>query len=137
MQDYHRLLVWQKAHALAILVRRAIREFPRAEYGSLRSQAVRAAESVVLNIVEGCGGNTPREFARFLDISIKSTSELEAQLELASDYGILSHRRSAALTTDTIEVRRMLCGLRAKVLERVPADAAARKVRGRDGGSKT
>jgi four helix bundle protein len=116
MQNYHRLLVWKKAHALAIDVRRATRRFPRTGYGSLQSQMIRAAESVVFNIVEGCGARNPKEFARFLDISIKSTSELECQLELARDYGVLDHRDWQTLTTEAVDVRRMLCGLRARVL---------------------
>lgn len=116
MQNYHRLLVWKKAHALAIDVRRATRWFPRTGYGSLQSQSIRAAESVVFNIVEGCGGRSAKEFARFLDISIKSTSELECQLELARDYGVLEHCQWQTLTTEAVDVRRMLCGLRAKVL---------------------
>jgi four helix bundle protein len=50
---------------------------------------IRAAESIVFNIVEGCGARSRKEFARFLDVSIKSCSELEAELELAKDYGVL------------------------------------------------
>lgn len=120
MQDHRRLRVWKKAHALAIEVRRATREFPRTGYGSLQSQVIRAAESIVFNIVEGCGARSPREFARFLDISIKSTSELEAQLELAKDYGALSDHHWRTLSNETVDVRRMLCGLRAKVLASAP-----------------
>lgn len=120
MQDHRRLRVWKKAHALAIEVRRATREFPRTGYGSLQSQMIRAAESIVFNIVEGCGGRSPKEFARFLDISIKSTSELESQLELSKDYGVLSDHHWRTLTRETIDVRRMLCGLRAKVLAANP-----------------
>ena len=116
MQDQRRLRVWKKAHALAIEVRRATRVFPRTGYGSLQSQMIRAAESIVFNIVEGCGGRSPKEFVRFLDISIKSTSELECQLELAKDYGVLNEHHWQTLTKKTIDVRRMLCGLRAKVL---------------------
>jgi four helix bundle protein len=59
-------------------------------------------------------------FARFLDISIKSTSELESQLELAKDYGVLNDRHWQTLTRETVNVRRMLCGLRAKVLTANP-----------------
>jgi four helix bundle protein len=120
MQDHRRLRVWKKAHTLAIEVRRATREFPRTGYGSLQSQMIRAAESIVFNIVEGCGGRSPKEFARFLDISIKSTSELESQLELAKDYGVLDDRHWQTLTGETVDVRRMLCGLRAKVLTANP-----------------
>ena len=74
-----------------------------------------AAESVPTNIVEGCGTTSQAEFARFLEISIKSSCELQYQLQLARDYGILPQRLWEHLTEATTEVRRMLCGLRAKV----------------------
>jgi four helix bundle protein len=116
MQDFRRLLVWQRAHELVLGVRRAIRRFPRSERGSLKSQMTNAAESIAFNIVEGCGSTSSKEFARFLDISIKSASELEYQLQLAADAGLLQHRISRPLSSETVEIRRMLCGLRRKVL---------------------
>lgn len=116
MQDYRKLRVWEHAHALALTVRRSTDRFPRTGYASLRSQLTRAAESVAFNIVEGCGTTTPAEFARFLEISIKSSMELEYQLELARDYGLLPQPEWEELSSTTIDARRMLCGLRAKVL---------------------
>ncbi len=101
----------------------------------MQSQITRAAESTVFNIAEGCGTTSQREFARFLDISIKSTVELEAQLELAKDYGALSSATWMALSPRVIDVRRMLCGLRAKVLSaatqppRIPHDSVTDRVR--------
>ena len=77
---------------------------------------VRAAESIVFNIAEGCGATSQREFARFLGISLKSTFELESECELAKDYGVLGcdawQQHSAAI----VSVRRMLFALRNKVL---------------------
>jgi four helix bundle protein len=116
MQDFRRLLVWGRAHELVLGVRRGIRQFPRSERGSLKSQITNAAESIAFNIVEGCGARTSKEFARFLDISVKSTSELEYQLQLATDAGLLPRYVSQPLATETVEIRRMLCGLRRKVL---------------------
>jgi four helix bundle protein len=75
-----------------------------------------AAESIAFNIVEGCGAASSKEFARFLDISIKSTTELEYQLQLATDSGLLPHRVCGPLSAESVEIRRMLCGLRRKVL---------------------
>ena len=115
MRDYHRLVVWQKAHALTLDVRRAARSFHRAGCTTLKSQLLRAAESIPSNIVEGCFASTPTEFARFLDISIKSTGEVEYQLELARDYGVLSHRLWQPLAAKTVEIRRMLVVFRQKV----------------------
>lgn len=115
MQDYRKLRVWEQAHALALSVRRAADCFPRTGYASLRSQITTAAESVACNIVEGCGATSQAEFARFLEISIKSSSELQYQLQLARDYGVVPHGLWETLDTATRDVRRMLCGLRAKV----------------------
>ncbi|MGI8618413.1 MAG: four helix bundle protein [Gemmatimonadaceae bacterium] len=120
MQDYRKLNVWARAHAHCIGVRRATRAYPRSGYAALYSQTTRAAESILFNIIEGCGTRTPKDFARFLDTSIKSSKELEGQLELAKDYGVLGRREWNALTLETVEIRRMLCGLRAKVLRKPP-----------------
>jgi len=78
---------------------------------------VTSAESIVFNIVEGCGASRPKEFARFLDISIKSTCELEYQLQLAIECGLVQSSVGLPLSTETAEIRRMLCGLRRRVLE--------------------
>jgi len=111
--------VWRQALDLAIEARRATRQFPRVGYGSLQSQMTRAAESVALTLVEGCGAASQREFARFLDIAIKSSTELETQLELAREYGALSGAKWQTLAKEAISVRRQLCALRARVLNAV------------------
>lgn len=122
MQSFRDLTVWQRAHAFALSVRRATHSFPRRGYTSLKSQIVSAAESVPFNIVEGCAATSRKEFARFLEISIKSTSELEYQIQLATDYGVLPQRLWRSLTIEIIEIRRMLCGLRRAVLEAARRD---------------
>ncbi|HUF27340.1 MAG TPA: four helix bundle protein [Gemmatimonadaceae bacterium] len=129
MRNHRRLVVWQRAHAFAVDVRRAIRQFPRTGYGSLQSQLIRAAESIVFNIVEGCAAGTQLEFARFLDIAIKSTVEVEAELELARDYGVLEPQPWEKLSNEAVEIRKMTCGLRARV--RTSLEPGARKTRGK------
>ena len=118
MQDYRRLLVWQKAHKHVLNVRDSTNRFPRAGYASIKAQLVKSCESIPFNIVEGCGARSQPEFARFLDISIKSASETEYQLELAKDYAIMSQSDWESLAGATVEIRKMLCGLRRRVLER-------------------
>ena len=131
MRDHRKLLIWRKAHDLAIAVRRATRRFPKRDYASIRNQANRASESVVFTIVEGCGTTSQREFARFLDMSLKSATELEEQLELAKDYGILPDRQWQALYSELIEIRKMTCGLRAKVIEAAEKEGRApRRMKG-------
>jgi four helix bundle protein len=122
MQDFRQLIVWKRAHVFAINVRQACRGFPRTGYSDLKSQLSRAAESIASNIVEGCGAATRKEFARFLDISIKSTSEVDYQLELARDYRVLSYHDWKALASEAVQIRKMLFALRRAVLA---ADQAA------------
>lgn len=121
MQDHRQLRVWKHAHELAILIRSATAGFPAYGYSSLQAQAARSAESIVFNIAEGCGAMSQREFARFLGISIKSTFELEAQCELAKDYGVLAEATWQDLEARIISARCMLFALRKKVLLSPPA----------------
>ncbi len=118
MQDFRRLSVRKKAHTHVLNVRDSTNRFPRSGYSSLKMQLIRSCESIPFNIVEGCGARTQAEFARFLDISIKSASETEYQLELARDYSVMSVSDWERLSTATIEIRKMLCGLRARVIKR-------------------
>lgn len=117
MQDYRSLRVWRKAHELTLAVRRATSRFPRTGYASLRNQMTTSAESVAFNIVEGCGSSSGKELARFLDISIKSSLELEYQLKLAMDYGVMDSAEGTGLSGEVVDARRMLCGLRNKVMQ--------------------
>jgi four helix bundle protein len=116
MQDYHKYEVWTRAHQHALNVRSVARRLKGAVNTSLRSQMVRAADSVVFNIVEGCGAEQ-REFARFLRISINSANELQAQLEMAHGDGVIGSQEWTRLNEETIEIRRMIWGLRKRVLE--------------------
>lgn len=116
MQNFRELDVWVKAHAFTQRIRKVVRTFPDRGFSELRSQMLRAAESIPTNIVEGCGAATRKEFARFLDISIKSCSEVEYQIQLIFDYGLISAAAWQSLTDDVTEVRKMLYGLRRAIL---------------------
>ena len=117
MRNFRTLLVWEKAHALALKVRCESRRFPRRGYASFIGQIIAAAESIPFNIVEGCGASSQKDYARFIDQAIKSANELEYQLQLALDNEILPEHRWKQLNDDCIEVRRMLYGLRRRIRE--------------------
>ena len=129
VQDYRRLRVHAYAHALAVAVRAATRRFPPKGYASLKGQMTGAAESISFNIVEGCGADSQKDFARFLEIGVRSSMELENQLKLAKDYGILRTRDWESLSEATVDVRRMLCGLRKKVRATFPSPTAGTEKR--------
>ena len=116
MSDFKKLNVWRKAHGLTLNVYRVAIRIRGADHASLRNQMLRAAMSVPTNIVEGTGQESGKEFGRFLSIALKSTSELEYHLILASDIRVISRNNFESLSAQTIEVRKMLHGLRNRVV---------------------
>ena len=114
MQDFKKLLVWRKAHELAVQIYRSTTSFPRSEMFGLTAQLRRAAVSVSANIAEGCGRGGRRELSRFLRVSAGSASELESHLLIAKDLAFLAAHDHQALNALTEEVKRMLSGLLAK-----------------------
>jgi four helix bundle protein len=97
MAAFERFRAWQEAHRVVLSVYRATESWPSREQYGLISQARRAAFSVAANIAEGAARRGPREFRRFLDISLGSTSELRYVLQLARDLGLLSEDEWEAL----------------------------------------
>jgi len=112
MSDYRKLLVWRKAHALALDAHRTASRIRGSQYAPFRSQIIRAALSIPANIVEGREQKTDAGFARFLRIALGSASELEYHLTAAHDIQAISAKTEyQALSSQVVEVRRMLHGL--------------------------
>ena len=111
MKDFRQLKVWEKSHQLALSVYKATKEFPKEELYGLTSQIRRASMSIPTNIAEGCGRNTDKEFARFLQIAMGSASETEYQLILARDLEFLPTNSYEKLHSEVEEVKRMLASL--------------------------
>ena len=115
MQDFTRLKVWQRAHGLTLALYKSTRPFPKDEQYGLTSQIRRAGTSVPTNIAEGCGSNSNADFAWFLQMAMRSASEVQYQLILARDLGYLNAPDYAQLTDDVVAVKRMLSSLISKV----------------------
>ncbi len=90
MRPYEKIDAWKACHELALVVYSVTAEYPSDEKYGLTSQARRAAFSAAANIAEGCMKKGPREFRRFVDISLGSLSELSYNFMLAKDLGLLS-----------------------------------------------
>lgn len=111
MQDYQRLEVWKLAHELVLLVYPACASFPSSEIYGLTSQIKRAALSIPANIAEGCGRDSAMDFARFLQISQGSASELDYHLRAARDLHFLEEVTYQRLVKTLTSVRKMLTSL--------------------------
>src|SRR6266550_9489058 len=116
MRDFKRIKAWHRAHALAIALHKRTKTFSRAGYARLKAQLTGAADSIKDTIAEGCGAATNKEFARFLDMSIKSANETEGHLLKARDLNVMSQDTWQGFTAETLEIRKMTYSYRRKVL---------------------
>ena len=108
MRDFRTLKVWVRGHRLVLDVYQATGNFPREERYGLAAQLRRSCASIPANIAEGCGRSGDAELCRFMLISMGSASELEYQLLLAHDLGLLGTKDYEELSQRTQEVKRML-----------------------------
>jgi four helix bundle protein len=111
MQDYRNLLVWQKAHKLAVKAYELPAYLRTPDGWVLRDQLLGAAISISSNIAEGRGRGSDQDFCRFLWYSNGSCNELESDLLIARDVKLIPEEVHSALADGVSEVRRMLTSL--------------------------
>lgn len=109
------LKVWQKSHALVLIIYNLTRTFPKEETYALTSQIRRAGVSVPSNIVEGHSRKTPKEYAQFLFNARGSLEEARYYFLLAKDLGYISGENYNDLESRGEEISRMLNSLIAKI----------------------
>ncbi len=111
MHNYKELKVWQKAMDLVVEIYSLTRTFPKDELFGLTNQLRRAAVSIALNIAEGAGCESDVEFARFLDIALRSTYETVTALQIATRLKYSKQEITDPLIANAEEVARMTTGL--------------------------
>ena len=111
MRDFKKLQVWEKSHGLTLRIYELTAQFPREEIYGLTSQIRRACASIPTNIAEGCGRESPADFARFLQIAMGSASETEYLILLARDLKYINANQYIVLADEIVRVKKMLTSL--------------------------
>lgn len=119
MKDFKKLVVWERSMGLVKKVFEIIDQMDKTDQFILASQIGRCATSIPSNIAEGCGRNSDKELARFLDISLGSSFELETQLRICLDRPRLENEKIESALNELIEIQRMIQSLTRKVRERI------------------
>lgn len=113
IKSYKDLRVWKKTLDLTESVYIKTRKLPDEERFGLVTQLRRAAISVGVNIAEGSGRGTRKDFKYFVSISYGSAKEVEALLIICERlYPWLDISNEREIVTDILK---MLSGLRAKL----------------------
>ena len=88
-EGYKKLIVWQNAQKLRMLIYQMTATFPKAEMRRV-SQMRDAARSVKQNIQEGYQRRSLGEYVRGLEISKASLAELQGDVEDCHEDGVMS-----------------------------------------------
>ena len=115
MQDFKKLIVWQKAFKFIPVCYEFTAKFPPDEKYILTSQLKRAVLSITNNIAEGCGRFTQNDLAHFLQMALGSTTEVENSILVAQSLGYLNVESFDILNNHNMEIRKMLISLIDKI----------------------
>ena len=110
VKSYRDLVVWQKSKSLAVDIYKLTQSQPFERHRSLADQINRAAVSVPSNIAEGDERGTNKDSLRFLQIARGSLAELETQLGIAKEIGLILPAAMSNLSKQIDDVARLIGG---------------------------
>lgn len=110
MNDFRKLLVWQKGINIVSLIYTLVANFPKEEKYGLASQMSRAAVSISSNIAEGSSREGKKDYTCFLEIALGSAYELETQIIAGREIGIISKEKFQEIIKVIHEEQKMLSG---------------------------
>jgi four helix bundle protein len=111
IKRFEDLICWQKARELNKLIYKITRYEKFSKDYSLKEQIKRASISSSLNIAEGFGRRTHKEFKNFLFISHGSISEVQSALYLALDQEYISDTEFKSIYDFSNEISKIISGL--------------------------
>jgi four helix bundle protein len=103
-KGFRKLIAWQKAHQLVLIIYKFTDKFPKHELFGLTSQIRRAIVSVPANMAEGYAAGGRGQFGRYLDISQAALAEVEYYLILALELKYINqaeYEQAESLRSET------------------------------------
>ena len=110
MQNFRNLLVWRKAHELALLTCRLTANFPRDEAFGLRTSLRKIAVDIPAYIAEGTGKRSDHEFAKTLSVAFAFANRLDYYALLSRDLSLFTERDYEEYAGVIVEVKKMING---------------------------
>ncbi len=108
--NFRKLKIYQRAIEFAVEIYKLSKTFPNEELYGLTSQIRRAVISISLNIAEGSGNDSEKEFKRFLEIALRSAYEVMACLEIALRLNYCERKDFDRLIAEADEIAAMITG---------------------------
>jgi len=111
MQDYRKLDIWQRTMDYTVKIYEFAATLPPDEKYGLISQIKRATCSIPLNIAEGAGCESNKEFKLFLEYAHRSIHEVLTALELCVRLKLCKVEIASDLIKEGKEIRAMVYAL--------------------------
>ena len=111
MHNYKNLEVWKRSVELATQIYSLTDHYPKEEKYGLASQIRRCSVSISSNIAEGAGRGSDKEFKLFLNYALGSCFELETQLLISINLGLIAKEIQKDVLNELTEMQKMIYSL--------------------------
>lgn len=107
--------VYKDSKELFSFVLSLVNKLPREYRFDIGGQIVRSGLSVMLNIAEGSGKATDKDFNRYLDIALGSLYELVASFDVLRDNGIVAEKEFQVIFNKSSVISDQIGGFKKKL----------------------
>jgi four helix bundle protein len=107
--------IYQDAKRFAHLSFGVVKNLPREYRFEIGSQIIRSSTSVALNIAEGSGKNSDKDFSHFLNVSSGSLFETIASCDILRDNKLVNESKFSELLELGNSISNQLGGFRKKL----------------------
>ncbi len=111
MNNFKELRVWQYSMDLTTDIYELLKSYPKEEKYNTTDQIKRCSISIPINIAEGSGRKSPKEFIHFLSIANGSCCELETLLILSKNVQLISEETLKNLSIKIETIKKMIKSL--------------------------
>ena len=107
--------VYKDAQELVSFSLEIVKKLPREHRFELSSQLIRSSSSVVLNIAEGSGKSSRKDFSHFIDIALGSLYETIANMDILRANELINDADFELGKEKAANIARQLGGLKKKL----------------------
>jgi four helix bundle protein len=115
MRNFKELSIWQKGIEIAVKTFQLTDTFPKEDKYGISQQMTRSGVSIPSNIAEGSSRRSEKDYARFIEISLGSSFELETQLVISEKLSKGDQILLQQLKEDISDQQKMLTGFQQKL----------------------
>ena len=108
IKSFKDLEIYKSSKEMLKAIYKITEKYPETEKYNIISQLKRCSLSIVLNIAEGYGRQSKEDFKRFLKISLGSSNETEAILEISKELKYISDEEYWVISKENDEIGKMI-----------------------------